>query len=293
MILFWERKVHVLTGDFILTSWSSSGRVSLTALIAISSTIFHRFVLKVVHILCSCWNEYLKIIKSSSVIMVVHYLVNFEYSHVWINNISDSNQWICWFKIHFKAVVWCLDCKRCFTISSCAFPDCTFYVLISDGLWFNHCSPFFNLWESVYCACVVVESAVHILLLENPQMNWNILSESWCNCFLCWICSTLSSCWIRPFDCSWSCWLFNDIFSHVFCILNTNKCCNDIFKIIWWCWISSGVFHLEFVKTCADKWLKVYHLNSSIIENQIISSVHLCCEIHSINLFDDSWIDHR
>lgn len=46
MILFWERKVHVLTGDFILTSWSSSGRVSFTALIAMSSTIFHRFAEK-------------------------------------------------------------------------------------------------------------------------------------------------------------------------------------------------------------------------------------------------------
>jgi len=46
MILFWERKVHVLTGDFILTCWSSSGSVSFTALIAMSSTIFHRFIEK-------------------------------------------------------------------------------------------------------------------------------------------------------------------------------------------------------------------------------------------------------
>jgi len=167
------------------------------------------------HVLCGWRNKKLYIFEPSSVIMVLNDLINFEFSNLGWHNITLKN-WIWWMKVDFIIVHICLHCKRSFTIWSGVLPQCTLDVLIFHHLSLHNGSSFHNLSECVYWACIVVESAVHILLLENSQMNWNIFSESWCCWFLCCICSTLSPWWIRPLHCSWSCLLFNDIFSEVF-----------------------------------------------------------------------------
>lgn len=253
IILCQERNFPVFTGDFSLISWSSSGSVSSTALTAMSCAICHRLISYFAMCLCGWRNKKLDIFEPSAVIMVLNYLINLEFSNLCWHNVTLKNR-IWGMKVDFIIVHICLNCKRSFTIWSGILPQCTLDVLIFHHLSLHNGSSFHNLSKGVYWACIIVESAVHILLLVNSQVKWNVFVESWWHLFSHCIWSTLWLWRIRPLDCSWSGCFFSDIFSEVFWEFKTNHCCNNIDEVIWCGCISCSVFHKKLVKISGDKW---------------------------------------
>lgn len=108
-----------------------------------------------------CWrNEYLKIIELSPWIVVFNNLIDFEYSQWSVNYISNTHR-IWSSEVHLILIEICLSRKLTFRIWFCVLPYSTFYIAVKNHLTLNRRSSYYLLWESVYRACVVVESSIH------------------------------------------------------------------------------------------------------------------------------------
>lgn len=135
---------------------------------------------------CSGRDHDLNVLEFSPVIVMLDDLVCFEDSELCLNNISDRH-WIRWKKIDLIIVWVCLHSKLWFRIWFRGFPQSTFDLAIYENRFFDLRSSHDFCSISVYCACVVVKSAIHILLLVNPQMQRDIFLKSFHCCFLHWI----------------------------------------------------------------------------------------------------------
>ena len=234
---------------------------------------------------CSGRDHDLNVLELSSVVVMLDDLIGFEDSEFCLDNISDRNR-ICWKQIYFIVVHICLYSKFWLWVSSQCFPESTLDIAMNENRFFNLRSSHDFRSVSVYWACVVVKSAIHILLLVNSQMERNIFLKSLHRCFSHCIWSASSASRISPLHCARSCRFLSDVFSEVFRELEPDKSRDDAHKVFRCIIESCFIFDLEWIELSLDEWSEVSDLCCSIVENQIVSSSDLCRKICRINLCD-------
>lgn len=234
---------------------------------------------------CSGRDHDLNVLELSSVIMMFDDLVCFEDSELCLDNVSHWH-WICWKKIDLVIVRIGLHCKLWFWIWFRWFPESALDIAIYENRLFDLRSSHDFCSISVYRACIIVKSAIHILLLVNPQMQRNIFLKSFHCCFLHWIWSSSRSRGINPFHSPRSCRLFCDISSEVFRELESDQCRDYVHEIKWSFCESCFIYDLEWIELSLDERHEVWNLCSSVLKNEIISSRNLWRKISRIDGLD-------